>query len=144
MFNLLFFCHIAFICGNSFERFSDTPYLLLCISLRFPSSDKLLSIPMRRQSSNVRISTSCVFPRNTNKKKKEKMNSSLFIIYALLLATNLAAYDIMRVSTNYLFIFIFSFFNRTFDRQNSVLSRFYFHLSQYLLSFEVLKQIKND
>ena len=29
----------------------------------------------------------------------------------LLLAANLAAYDIIRVSTNYLFIFIFSFFN---------------------------------
>ena len=40
------------------------------------------------------------------------MNSSLLIIYMLLLAANLAAYDIIRVSTNYLFIFIFSLFEQ--------------------------------
>ena len=47
-----------------------------------------------------------------NKERKENMNSSLLIIYMLLLAANLAAYDIIRVSTNYLFIFIFSLFEQ--------------------------------
>ncbi|EKJ91105.1 hypothetical protein QR305_00063 [Bacteroides finegoldii] len=38
----------------------------------------------------------------------------------LLLATNLAAYKIMRVSTNYLFIFIFSLFEQKSTQNRTI------------------------